>query len=72
MRVLIVGSLAGELGRAARIAIARGAKLDQADNADAALAGVIAFDDEGSGKLSIFGNCDRNRQGRFIRTHNPA
>ncbi len=38
MRVLIIGSLAGELGRAARIAIARGAKLDQADNADAALA----------------------------------
>jgi two-component system, response regulator FlrC len=37
MRVLIIGSLAGELGRAARIAIARGAKLDQADNADAAL-----------------------------------
>ena len=38
MRVLIIGSLAGELGQAARIAIARGAKLDQADNADAALA----------------------------------
>jgi two-component system, response regulator FlrC len=38
MRVLIIGSLAGELGRAARIAIARGAKLEQADNADAALA----------------------------------
>src|SRR6185312_5855188 len=37
MRVLIIGSLAGELGQAARIAIARGAKLDQADNADAAL-----------------------------------
>ena len=30
MRVLIIGSLAGELGQAARIAIARGAKLDQA------------------------------------------
>ncbi len=31
MRVLIIGSLAGELGQAARIAIARGAKLDHAD-----------------------------------------
>ncbi len=38
MRVLIIGSLAGELGQAARIAIAHGAKLDQADDADAALA----------------------------------
>ena len=38
MRVLIIGSLAGELGQAARIAIARGAKLDQADDADQALA----------------------------------
>jgi DNA-binding NtrC family response regulator len=37
MRVLIVGSLAGELGQAARMAMARGAKLDQADNAEAAL-----------------------------------
>jgi two-component system, response regulator FlrC len=37
MRVLIVGSLSGELGQAARIAIQRGAKLDQADNADRAL-----------------------------------
>ena len=37
MRVLIIGSLAGELGQAARIAIARGAKLEQADDADAAL-----------------------------------
>jgi DNA-binding NtrC family response regulator len=37
VRVLIIGSLAGELGQAARIAIARGAKLDQADNADDAL-----------------------------------
>jgi DNA-binding NtrC family response regulator len=42
MRVLIVGSLAGELGQAARIAIARGAKLDQADHADAALARLRA------------------------------
>ncbi len=37
MRVLIVGSLAGELGAAARIAMARGARLDQADDAAAAL-----------------------------------
>jgi two-component system response regulator FlrC len=37
MKVLIIGSLAGDLGQAARIAIARGAKLDQADNADSAL-----------------------------------
>src|SRR5579875_2646550 len=32
MRVLIVGSLSGELGQAGRIAMARGAKLDQADD----------------------------------------
>ena len=37
MRVLIIGSLAGELGQAARIAIARGAKLLQADDTDAGL-----------------------------------
>ncbi len=37
MRVLIIGSLAGNLGQAGRIAIARGAKLDQADGLDAAL-----------------------------------
>ncbi len=37
MKVLIIGSLAGNLGQAARIAIARGAKLDQADGLDAAL-----------------------------------
>jgi two-component system, response regulator FlrC len=37
MRVLIIGSLAGELGQAARMAIARGAKLDQADDAEAGL-----------------------------------
>jgi two-component system response regulator FlrC len=42
MRVLIIGSLAGELGQAARIAIARGAKLDQADDADTALARLRA------------------------------
>ncbi len=32
MQVLIIGSLAAELGQAARIAIARGARLDQADD----------------------------------------
>ena len=37
MRVLIIGSLAGELGQAARIAMQRGVKLDQADDADQAL-----------------------------------
>ncbi len=37
MRVLIVGSLAAELGQAARIAMARGAKLEQADDAEAGL-----------------------------------
>jgi DNA-binding NtrC family response regulator len=37
MRILIIGSLAGELGHAARLAIARGARLDQADGIDAAL-----------------------------------
>jgi DNA-binding NtrC family response regulator len=37
MKVLIIGSLAGDLGQAARIAMGRGAKLDQADNADTAL-----------------------------------
>jgi DNA-binding NtrC family response regulator len=42
MRVLIIGSLAGELGQAARIAISRGAKLEQADSADAALARLRA------------------------------
>jgi two-component system, response regulator FlrC len=37
MRVLIIGSLAGELGKAAKLAIARGARLDQADGIDPAL-----------------------------------
>ena len=37
MKVLIIGSLAGDLGQAARIAIGRGAKLDQADDTDSAL-----------------------------------
>jgi DNA-binding NtrC family response regulator len=38
MRVLIIGSLANELGQAARIAIARGAKLGQADDIDSGMA----------------------------------
>ena len=38
MRVLIVGSLGGELGQAARIARERGAALDQADTITAAMA----------------------------------
>jgi DNA-binding NtrC family response regulator len=37
MRVLIVGSLARELGQAAQMAMARGAKLVQADDVEAAL-----------------------------------
>ena len=37
MRVLLVGSLSGELGKAARIAMARGAKLDQVDTVEGAL-----------------------------------
>ncbi len=37
MRVLIIGSLAGELGQAARMAIARGAKLDQTESLEAGL-----------------------------------
>lgn len=38
MRVLILGSLSGPLGQAARIAVSRGAKLHQADDAAQALA----------------------------------
>ena len=42
MHVLILGSLGGELGKAARIAQARGARLHQADDARAALAQLRA------------------------------
>ena len=42
MHVLIVGSLGGELGKAARIAQARGAKLHQADDDRSALAQLRA------------------------------
>lgn len=38
MRVLIIGSLAAELGQAARMAMARGAKLDQTEGLETALA----------------------------------
>ena len=37
MHVLIIGSLAGELGQAARMAMARGARLDQADDVEQGL-----------------------------------
>jgi len=42
MQVLIIGSLSGELGQAARIAVARGAKLHQADDDRTALARLRA------------------------------
>lgn len=42
MQVLIIGSLGGELGKAARIAAARGAKLHQADDDATALARLRA------------------------------
>jgi len=42
MHVLIIGSLGGELGKAARIAAARGAKLHQADDDRGALAQMRA------------------------------
>ena len=42
MRVLIIGSLAGELGQAGRIAMARGAKLEQADDIESGLARLRA------------------------------
>ena len=42
MHVLIIGSLGGELGKAARIAVARGAKLCQADDDRSALARLRA------------------------------
>jgi two-component system, response regulator FlrC len=42
MHILIVGSLAGELGQAARIAVGRGARLEQADDLAIALARLRA------------------------------
>ncbi|MCC6719939.1 MAG: sigma-54-dependent Fis family transcriptional regulator [Acetobacteraceae bacterium] len=38
MRLMIIGALAGELGAAARMAMDRGARIDQADSREAALA----------------------------------
>jgi len=38
MRILIIGSLSGQLGNAARLAVGRGAKLDQADTVEPGLA----------------------------------
>ena len=38
MRLLIIGSLGGQIGGASQIAVARGAKVTQADNIDSALA----------------------------------
>ena len=38
MRILIIGSLSGQLGHAARLAVGRGAKLDQADTVEPGLA----------------------------------
>jgi two-component system, response regulator FlrC len=37
MRILIIGSLSGQLGAAARMAVGRGARLDQADDIEAGL-----------------------------------
>jgi DNA-binding NtrC family response regulator len=42
VRILIIGSLSGELGKAARLAMARGAKLDQAADGQAGLARLRA------------------------------
>lgn len=42
MRVLIIGSLSGELGRAAQMAAARGARVCQADDVSAAMAQLRA------------------------------
>ncbi len=42
MRILIIGSLAGELGQAGRIAVTRGARLEQADEITVALARLRA------------------------------
>ncbi len=51
MRVLIVGSLAGELGKAAKIAMARGASLTQADSVGQAIEKLR----QGAGELVL---CD--------------
>jgi len=42
MRLLIIGTMEGQIGAASQIAIQRGAKVQQADTVDAALAGLRA------------------------------
>jgi two-component system response regulator FlrC len=62
VRVLIVGSLAAELGQAAQMAIARGARITQADDVDSALDRLRA---DGSIDLVL---CDlRHDIGVFLR-----
>jgi DNA-binding NtrC family response regulator len=62
MRVLIVGSLAREIGQAAQMAMARGARLVQADDVDAALSQL-----RGDGRIDIV-LCDiRQAVARLIR-----
>lgn len=48
MRVLVIGSLAGELGQAAKMAAARGAKVEQADRPDQGLARL-----RGDGRIDV-------------------
>jgi two-component system, response regulator FlrC len=48
MRVLVIGSLAGELGQAARMAIARGARIEQADDVLTGLARL-----RGDGRIDV-------------------
>ncbi len=63
MRVLIIGSLAGELGRAAAIATARGARLDQSDDVTT---GIIRLRGDASVNLVM---CDMSQEiGRLVRS----
>ncbi len=56
MRVLIIGSLAGELGKAAAIAVARGVRLDQADDV---MAGIIRLRNDAGVNLVL---CEIDQQ----------
>ncbi len=56
MRVLIIGSLAGELGKAAAIAVARGVRLDQADDV---AAGIIRLRNDAGVNLVL---CEIDQQ----------
>ncbi len=56
MRVLIIGSLAGELGKAASIAVARGVRLDQADDV---AAGIVRLRNDASVNLVL---CEIDQQ----------